>query len=123
MTAMDTTDGVLMVKAYDWALLNPARRVFYNLATTGLSVLIALAIGTVQLMQLFVALARPKAPLLAAIASLDLGQLGYAIVALFVFAWLVSVALWRFGRAEPPTAHAHDHVHEDGTRHSHRHRH
>jgi len=124
MTAMDTTDGVLMVKAYDWALLNPARRVFYNLATTGLSVLIALAIGTVQLTQMFVALAQPKAPLLAAIADLDLGHLGYAIVALFLFAWLLSLALWKFGRQPAaPTAHAHDHVHEDGRRHSHRHLH
>ena len=123
MTAMDTSDGVLMVKAYDWALLNPARRVFYNLATTALSVLIALAIGTVQLAQLFVALAQPRSPSLAAIAALDLGELGYAIVALFFVAWLLSAALWKFGRAPASTAHAHDHLHEDGTRHWHRHRH
>src|SRR5699024_4173071 len=31
MTAMDTTDGILMSKAYHWAFINPLRRVFYNL--------------------------------------------------------------------------------------------
>jgi len=28
-------DGVLMCKAYDWAFLNPLRKIFYNLTTTG----------------------------------------------------------------------------------------
>src|SRR5206468_4074125 len=31
MTAMDTTDGVLMTKAYDWAFVNPLRKLFYNI--------------------------------------------------------------------------------------------
>ncbi len=35
MTLMDTTDGVLMCRAYRWALLNPVRKIFYNVTTTG----------------------------------------------------------------------------------------
>ena len=42
MTVMDTTDGVLMSKAYNWAFLNPLRKIFYNITTTGLSVAVAL---------------------------------------------------------------------------------
>ena len=45
MTVMDTTDGVLMTKAYDWAFLNPLRKIFYNITTTGLSVAVALGVG------------------------------------------------------------------------------
>src|SRR6185436_3113286 len=51
MTAMDTTDGVLMTKAYDWAFVNPLRRLFYNVTITTLSIVVALAIGTIELMQ------------------------------------------------------------------------
>ncbi len=51
MSLMDTTDGVLMTKAYDWAFVNPLRKIFYGLATTTLSVVVALAIGSVELLQ------------------------------------------------------------------------
>ncbi len=37
MSLMDTTDGVLMSKAYNWAFLNPLRKIFYNITTTSLS--------------------------------------------------------------------------------------
>jgi len=33
MAVMDTTDGVLMCKAYNWAFLNPLRKIFYNITT------------------------------------------------------------------------------------------
>src|SRR6185369_10441971 len=54
MTLMDTTDGVLMTKAYDWALVNPLRKIFYNLTTTALSIAVALGIGTIELAQVLI---------------------------------------------------------------------
>ncbi|HZU77907.1 MAG TPA: hypothetical protein VFA70_14165 [Dehalococcoidia bacterium] len=45
---MDTTDGVFVAKAYRWAFTSPLRKVYYNLTTTGLSVFVALAIGTIE---------------------------------------------------------------------------
>src|ERR1700683_2331323 len=57
MSLMDTTDGVLMVKAYNWAFLNPLRKTFYNLTTTALSVAVALLIGTIELLQVFITVA------------------------------------------------------------------
>ena len=38
MTLMDTLDGIFMNFAYSWAFFNPVRKVYYNLAITGLSV-------------------------------------------------------------------------------------
>jgi high-affinity nickel-transport protein len=46
---MDTLDGVLMSRAYDWAFSGPVRRVFDNLVITGLSVAVAVVIGTLEL--------------------------------------------------------------------------
>ena len=48
MTLMDTTDGLFMNLAYGWAFFNPVRKVYYNLAITGLSVAICFFIGGVE---------------------------------------------------------------------------
>src|SRR6202789_1459955 len=56
MLLMDTTDGVLMLKAYNWVFLNPLRKIFYNLTTTGLSVAVALLIGSIALLQVFISM-------------------------------------------------------------------
>jgi nickel/cobalt transporter (NiCoT) family protein len=101
MSLMDTTDGVLMVKAYDWALVNPLRRIFYNLTTTGLSIAVALLIGTVELLQVIISMMRLRGPVFDRIGGLDFGALGYVIVGLFLLAWGLSVAWWKFGRVSP----------------------
>ncbi|WP_219918612.1 HoxN/HupN/NixA family nickel/cobalt transporter [Rhodanobacter sp. PCA2] len=127
MSLMDTTDGVLMTKAYDWAFVNPLRKIFYGLATTTLSVVVALAIGSVELLQVAIERFGWRGPLLDRIATLDFGVLGYIVVAMFLLAWALSVAIWKFGRLEQrigtPALHAHEHVHADHTRHRHEHFH
>jgi nickel/cobalt transporter (NiCoT) family protein len=123
MTMMDTTDGVLMCKAYDWALLNPLRKIFYNITTTGLSVAVALVIGTIELLQVLIGMLGLKGRLYNFLAALDFGVLGYLIVAMFLLAWGVSLGWWKFAHLEQryapvqaPHAHlrGHHHVHRRG---------
>jgi len=128
MTMMDTTDGVLMSKAYSWAFLNPLRKIFYNITTTGLSIVVALLIGTIELLQVFITVGRLHGSFFDFVAALDFGILGYIIVGLFLLAWALSVGLWKFGRMEERygsqlAAHAHSHQHDSGTQHSHEHLH
>jgi nickel/cobalt transporter (NiCoT) family protein len=128
MTLMDTTDGVLMCKAYDWAFLNPLRKIFYNITTTGLSVAVALLIGSIELLQVFIGLLNLRGRFFDAIAALDFGVLGYLIVAMFLLAWGLSLALWKFGRMEQRYSvmagpHAHIHAHDGGPPHAHQHLH
>ena len=52
MSLMDTLDGVFMNVAYGWAFFNPVRKVYYNLAITGLSVSICFFIGTIEVLGL-----------------------------------------------------------------------
>jgi high-affinity nickel-transport protein len=49
MSLLDTIDGWFMNFAYGWAFSQPVRKVFYNIAITGLSVAVALLIGTIEL--------------------------------------------------------------------------
>lgn len=100
MCLMDTIDGVLMTRAYGWAFLKPVRKVFYNLTITAISVLVALGIGTIELVGVFAQQAHIDHGVIAAIAGVPLDRAGYGIVALFVLAWGVAVAVWRVGRVE-----------------------
>lgn len=117
MSLMDTTDGVLMSKAYTWALLNPLRRIYYNLTTTGLTVVVALLIGSIELLQVFIHMTRLRGAFPDFIASLDLGLLGYLIVGVFLIAWTLSVLIWKFGRLEESPAALTD-SHGQATKHA-----
>src|ERR671933_1294722 len=87
MSLMDTADGAFMSHAYGWAFSNPVRKVYYNITVTALSVVVALAIGTVELLQVLSARLALESGFWAWLNGLDFGQLGYAIVGLFVVTW------------------------------------
>lgn len=99
MTLFDTADGIFMARAYKWALISPLRRVYYNLTITTLSVVVAMAIGGVVLLQLLAEQLQLDA--LAWVTRLDLQYVGYLLVAIFVVVWAISFAVWKMGRLEP----------------------
>jgi high-affinity nickel-transport protein len=100
MCLMDTIDGVFMNAAYGWAFARPVRKVFYNLTITAISVLVALVIGTIELVGVLADRLSITSGPLAWIASINLDYAGYAIVGLFFLAWAVALAVWYFGRIE-----------------------
>jgi high-affinity nickel-transport protein len=100
MSLMDTLDGVLMSRAYDWAFSAPVRRVFYNLVVTGLSVAVAVLIGTIELGGLLAAKLDLRGPFWTSIEAININTLGYAVVATFLLTWVLAVSFWRFGHVE-----------------------
>jgi len=100
MSLLDTIDGAFMSFAYGWALSQPVRKVFYNLTITGLSVVVALLIGSAELLSVLADRLGLDGGLWSLVASLNLNLLGYAVAALFVLVWLVALAVWRYGRIE-----------------------
>lgn len=100
MTTMDTADGVFMTTAYTWAFATPLRKVYYNLTVTGLSVVAALLIGVVELGQVFSQKVGLSGPLWLKLQALDFGRLGYILVGLFVFTWVLSYGTWKVLRLE-----------------------
>ncbi|WP_433616867.1 HoxN/HupN/NixA family nickel/cobalt transporter [Dactylosporangium sp. CA-139114] len=100
MCLMDTIDGVFMNAAYGWAFAKPVRKVFYNITITSISVAVALIIGTIELIGVLAEQAGITSGPLAAIADIPLDYAGYAIVGLFVAAWVVAIAVWKLGRVE-----------------------
>ncbi len=95
MSSVDTLDGVLMAHAYDWALRRPTRKVFYNLTITSLSVIVALVIGTIELLHVLVSAVGLSGGLWSWLAQLDFEVLGFAVVGMFICTWLSSLIAWR----------------------------
>lgn len=95
MSLMDTTDGLLMIRAYRWSQDDPARRRHYNLVMTGLSAFVALAVGGVGLAKWTVDLLALQGPRARHIEGMDVGLLGYAMVAVCLLCWGLSVLVWR----------------------------
>src|SRR6476660_7548622 len=108
MSLFDAADGVLMSRAYGWACLQPVRKVYYNLTVTVLSVIVALVIGVLVLAGLVVDRLDLHSGPLSWAASLNLEYVGFMIVGLFVAAWLIALAVWRFGQVEKRWAPALD---------------
>jgi high-affinity nickel-transport protein len=101
MSLIDTTDGVVMLGAYGWAFANPVRKLYYNLAVTALSVVVALLIGGIEALGLAADRFGLSGGLWDAIAFANdhFGALGYAIVAVFMLGWVGSVVVYRFKNA------------------------
>ena len=100
MSLLDTIDGSFMNFAYGWAFSTPVRKVFYNLTITGLSVAVALIVGTVELGGLLTQKLGLTGGFWGWIAAININTVGFIIVGLFVATWLIALAIWRFARIE-----------------------
>jgi len=100
MSLLDTTDGILMLGAYGWAFLKPVRKIYYNLVITLISVLVALAVGGIELANIVADRFNLSGGAWNAIRALgdNFGTLGFVIAGLFVAAWAISTIVYRLQR-------------------------
>lgn len=100
MALVDTTDGVLMLGAYEWAFVRPIRKLYYNITITAVSALVAIVIGGIETL----ALIGDKLALSGGVwsAAADLGGrfnlIGFFIIGLFALCWAASFAIYRWKR-------------------------
>jgi nickel/cobalt transporter (NiCoT) family protein len=100
MCLFDTIDGCFMNFAYDWAFAKPIRKIYYNLTITGLSVFVALFIGTVELLSLIAQETNRSGGIWDVIEKFNINRAGFIIVGVFVATWVVALAIWHFGDIE-----------------------
>jgi nickel/cobalt transporter (NiCoT) family protein len=100
MSLMDTLDGLLMTVAYDWAFMHPVRKIYYNLAVTGLSIAVALLIGSIELVSILHDDLNWVDPITTWVSGIDLNNAGLAIVGLFTVTWLGAIAYWKLANVE-----------------------
>ncbi len=97
MSLVDSSDGVLMVGAYGWAFMNPVRKLRYNLAITGFSVVAAVLVGAIEALGLVGDKFGLEGGLwvTADATGALFGTLGYLVVGIFVATWLISFVIYR----------------------------
>jgi high-affinity nickel-transport protein len=100
MSLLDTIDGCFMNFAYGWAFARPIRKIYYNITITALSVVVALAIGTIEFLGLLPSELNWGGSVWHFFENFNINSAGFAIVGLFVVTWAVALSIWRFGRIE-----------------------
>jgi nickel/cobalt transporter (NiCoT) family protein len=98
MSLIDTTDGILMLGAYDWAFIKPIRKLYYNLAITFASVVVAVLIGGVETLGLMGDQFALRGAFWDGVGALNgsFTALGATIIGLFIAAWVGSVIVYRY---------------------------
>ena len=97
MALVDTADGLLMFAAYGWATRDPVRKLYYNIAVTGLSVAVAAVIGGIEAGNLLggrLGLSGGFWEIAAAVSD-HLGVIGYCVIGVFVAGWAAAAAAYR----------------------------
>src|SRR5437763_9254130 len=88
MSLLDTIDGSFMNVAYGWAFSKPVRKVFYNITITGLSVAVALVIGTIELGGLLAPKLSAQGSFWTWLENISINTLGFIGVGMFVATWV-----------------------------------
>jgi high-affinity nickel-transport protein len=100
MSLVDTSDSIMMLGAYGWAFVKPIRKLYYNLTITLVSVLVAVVVGSIELLGLVGERLGLGGGFWGLVAELNrnFGTLGYLIVAIFGVSWLLSLLVYRIRR-------------------------
>ncbi|MGH3979140.1 MAG: HoxN/HupN/NixA family nickel/cobalt transporter [Pseudonocardiaceae bacterium] len=94
MCTVDTVDGMLMTRAYTWALVRPVRRLWVNIVTTTLTVTLALAVALVVAAGLLAGAGlRGLGPLAAAGEHFE--TMGWLTLLVFLAVWAGGALWWR----------------------------
>ena len=98
MSLIDTTDGVLMLGAYNWAFVKPIRKLYYNLTITFVSVVVAFLIGSIEALGLVANQLDLSGWFWDAVGALNenFNNLGFLIIGVFIAAWIGSIIIYRY---------------------------
>ena len=98
MSLIDTTDGVLMLSAYNWAFIKPIRKLYYNLIITAVSVVVAVLIGGIESLGLIGDQFGLSGGFWDVIGRLNdnFNGLGFAVIGVFIVAWIGSIVIYRY---------------------------
>lgn len=92
---MDTSDGLFMSTAYSWVFSSPFRKVYYNLALTGLSVTAAFFVGIVDVLQALRTELHWHSLIIKWAQALNFNILGILLVCLFALTWTIALICWK----------------------------
>ena len=95
MTLGDTCNGLMMLKMYQTANHDPARKINYNIVITSVSILSGLTVALIAAATLLTEQAGWRPALLEHIAAINTQYAGYLLAGFFAVVGLAALMLWR----------------------------
>ncbi len=95
MSLVDTTDGVAMLGAYGWAFVRPVRKLYYNMNITLISILVALVIGGIEVLQVIGTETGATGGIWDWAANVPFSILGFYIIGIFLGSWIISMIVYK----------------------------
>jgi high-affinity nickel-transport protein len=95
MSTFDTADSLIMTRLYSWSYRDPVRTLFFNIATTAMTVAIALFIALVYSSQVLAEHAGWTVLDGVAAISEHFQVFGYGIALIFAVTWGSALLIWR----------------------------
>lgn len=95
MSLVDTIDSIMMLGAYGWAFVKPVRKLYYNLNITLVSVLVALVVGTIELLSILTDKLKLKGGWWDLVGDINFESLGVIIIAIFIVSWVISTVIYK----------------------------
>lgn len=100
MSLGDTADAILMNHAYGWAYAKPVRKAYYNITITLISISAAFIVGVPILANVIIDELNLTGPVASFFQGIDLENVGFILVGVFILVWIGSVAIWKLGKIE-----------------------
>merc|ERR1711865_1062119 len=91
MCLVDTANGLLMLMAYSWATVRPMEKLFYNFLVTALSAVVAILIGSLEMLQTSAQQSNLKGSPWDRIQKVDMASVGFFVIMVFAVILTVSV--------------------------------
>jgi high-affinity nickel-transport protein len=100
MSLVGATNGIMMVGVYGWAFVKPIRKLYYNVAITLASVLVAMLVGSIEVLGLIAEKFELKGVFWRWVADLnqDVGTLSYTVFGIFGVSWVISALVYKIKR-------------------------
>jgi len=95
MAMIDTMDGIMMIWAYGWAFVEGDKKFFYNFVVTFTSLVIALLIGTLELLGVLGTIFDLDSPFWEALEWINYETVGIFIIVLFIVFFVVAVISYK----------------------------
>ena len=100
MSLGDTVDAILMNHAYGWAYAKPVRKAYYHIAITLVSISAAFIVGLPILVNTITTSFNITGPIPDFFAMIDLENVGFILIGVFVTIWIAAILIWKYGRIE-----------------------
>ena len=93
MILIDSTDGIAMASMYNWAFANPIKKYYYNFAMTGISILFAVMVGTLEIFQVIAVKCGFHQIIGQQLLQVSFSKLGMISIAFFAFIWVFFIGI------------------------------